>query len=129
MFDFVLFIYLFLTFLNQVAEPETIRALENRCLTTVLKIIEKYREEVWIACRQFACNFTKNEHFYKYLSKYVTSKTQLPASKNISWWMLLTVVYGTAAQAGLLFLEEKYQIEKFHFLLRIQIFFKNYVFL
>ena len=46
MFDFVLFIYLFLTFLNQVAEPETIRALENRCLTTVLKIIEKYREEV-----------------------------------------------------------------------------------
>ena len=33
---------LFLTFLSQAAEPATKRALENRCLTTVFKIIEKY---------------------------------------------------------------------------------------
>ena len=42
MFIFVLFIYLFLTFLSRVAEAATKGALENRCLTTVLKIIEKY---------------------------------------------------------------------------------------
>ena len=47
MFNFVLFIYLFLVlfmynFLSQSAETATMSALENMCLTTVLKIIEKY---------------------------------------------------------------------------------------
>ena len=36
------FIYLFLTFSSQGAEPDTKGALENRCLTTALKIIEKH---------------------------------------------------------------------------------------
>ena len=79
----------------------------NRCLTTALKIFEKYREEVWIACRQLVCNVTKNEHLYKCLSKYLTSKIQLPVSNNISWWLLLKVEYDTATRAGLCFLDGK----------------------
>ena len=82
MFYFVLFIYS-QSFLSQSAEPATNGALENRYLTTVLKIIGKYPGEVLDGLQ--ACNFTKNEHFYKYLSRHLISNIQLPVSKNISW--------------------------------------------
>ena len=126
MFYFVLFIYS-QSFLSQSAEPATNRALENRYLTTVLKIIGKYPGEVLDGLQ--ACNFTKNEHFYKYLSRHLISNIQLPVSKNISWWMLLKIVYRTAIRSGLRFLNgKKKKEEEFHFLLRIKISFKNYIF-